>query len=227
MHPPSRAFSSRGIIATVAVVGLVLLGGVGIVYFSLSAEQPNIQPTQISISPPVPRTFTVLALNVSGHESFSHVAKLKGSYSYSMIFNNTIPPLSPTTVTLNWTGPDGTAQTQTFSVDPGSFHNVTVPMRVDQTISGQFSVSGSYGNEIGFSLVARTCAGNLSFSFTLVNSGGVSGHATVQLLVDGQPLWTNRYFVPQGGQTPGSGNVTLLDCNAHDTNLVVASQEKG
>lgn len=219
------AFSGHRVIPVVVVVGFVVLAGIGLVYWSQPAQQPRIQAVEVNIAPPVanPRAWTVLAANVSGHGAFSHIAKLPGSYS--MVFNNSISPFSPKTVTLNWTDPNGVSRPQTFTVDPGGLYNLTVQMKLNQAISGNFSVSGNPGNEIGFSLTARACTDHVSFSFSLVN-GGASGYARVQLLVDGRALWTNRYFVAQGGQVPGSGYVTLLDCNPHNTSIEIASQER-
>src|SRR5712692_4557681 len=59
-------------------------------------------------------------------------------------------------------------------------------------------ISGGSGNDTDFYIAADTCTQTVNFSFTLVNSGSANGYATVQIQIDGQTNWTNRYFVARG-----------------------------
>ncbi len=225
---PSSSKRPLVIIAVIVAVAIVIVGGLaGSIYFSRIAEQPNIQATSANIPQPVANPQTTRVLDdgrVSGTASFNYVAKLPGSYS--LIFDNSFSTFSSKSVALTWTDAAGAPHAQTFSIPPGNDYTITTDMKQNQIVSGSFSVAGGSGNDVNFYINAQTCTETVTFSFTLVNSGNANGYATVRLQVDGQAVWTNRYYVPQGQQVPENGSVTLSDCNSHSINVVVSSQEK-
>ncbi len=233
-YPQGTPQSSRSskriltVVIVVAVVAVVILGGIGGgIYFSRISQQPNIQATAINIPQPVanPQTSTVLNDGrVSGSASFSYISKLPGSYS--LVFDNSFSTFSSKAVALTWADAAGASHTQAFTVSPGNAYTITTDMKTNQVISGSFSVSGGSGDDVNFYITAQTCTQSVTFTFTLVNSGSADGYATVQLRVDGQALWTNRYFVSQGQQLLQNGGITLSDCDSHSINLVVSSQTR-
>lgn len=216
------------VVAVLAVVALVIVGGwVGGTYLVRISQQPNIQATSVNIPEPIADHQTSTVLNegrVSNSASFSYVAELLGSYS--LVFDNSFSTFSSKSIALSWTDPAGAPHTQTFSVPPGNAYTITVEMKVNEIVTGSFAVSGGSGNDVNFYIKAQTCTQSITFSFILVNSGNANGYATVQLLVDGQAKWTNRYFVLQGQQVPANGSIALPDCSSHSLNVIVSSQER-
>ena len=64
------------------------------------------------------------------------------------------------------------------------------------------------------------------FTFRLVNSGDADGFANVQFHIDGVSMANSNYFIPAGQSIPGRVGVSLPDCNAHTTEVVLVSTWK-
>lgn len=220
----------KGKLVLVIIIGIVIViiiagSFVGATVYQ-AAQQPNIQATAINIAQPAASPRTANALDdgrVSNSGSFDYTTGQSGTYI--LVFDNSFSTFSTKSVgvTYNVAGSD---QTRSFSVPPGTTQQISYNLATGQRIHGSFTIAGGSGNDINFYITASTCSETVSFSFTLVNPGPASGFATVHFTVDGQTQWSNRYLVPNGGQVPATGSVTLPDCNSHTMNIVVSAQEK-
>lgn len=205
---------------------LVALGSIGGTVIYRAAQQPNIQVTEVNVPQGTahPRSSTVVDKGtVVNSGTFDYTTTLPGTYA--LIFDNSFSIFSSKSVSVTYTVA-GTSDAKSFVVNPGNVERLSFDLSAGQRLSGSFAVSGGSGNDVVFSITARTCTQTVSFSFTLVNSGSANGYATVQFQVDGQTMWTNRYFVAEGQQLPKTGSVDLSDCNGHIYNVVISLTEK-
>jgi len=62
-----------------------------------------------------------------------------------------------------------------------------------------------------------------TYTFTLVNSGGTGGYATVGFIVDDGTLTTNRYYVNAGQSQDETQTVSINDCVDHTWNIEIQS----
>ena len=210
------------ILAVVVVV--VAVGGVAAYYLM---QQPNIQLTALNVGQPAQSPVTQTVQNqgrVSGSGSFSYTATLAGSYY--LTFDNSFSIVSSKSVTVSYTVA-GKQYSTGVSLKPGETKDIYVGLDAGGQVTGTFSTSGGSGNDIDFWITGNTCTEKVSFSFTLVNSGPVSGYATVCFRSDGSCLGTNKYYVLAGQQLPVSWSAVLSECNNHVFAALVTGQQKG
>jgi hypothetical protein len=216
--------------ATKAIVALSLvlvIGAASVYYLVEVAPEPNLQLTAIKSAIPVT---TPLSQNVqdqglvSSSGTFSYTASLKGSYY--LTFDNSFSIFSSKSLSVSYSVA-GKQYDTGVSLRPGDTKNIFVALDSGGQVSGSFTVSGGSGNDVNFYVVGNTCTEVVSFASTLVNSGPVSGYASVAYQSDGSSIWTNKYFVPAGQQVPISGSASLSDCGNHNFTAVVTAQQKG
>ncbi len=221
-----KIFAGLGAGAIIGIILLVILGGIGGTVIYRTSQQPNIQATAINIGSPItdPRFGNVVNDGrVVNSASFDYTTSLPGTYS--LVWDNSFSVFTSKSVSVTYTV-SGSTHTQSFTVQPGHSEELSFNLGVQDRIYGNFAVSGG-SNDVNFHITAQTCTQTVSFSFTLVNPGNANGFATARLTEDGHDApWSNRYYVPQGGQVQGGGTITLPDCGSHIFNVVVSTQEK-
>lgn len=210
------------------MLAVLLVAGAASAYYILDvAPQPNLQLTAIQSAPPVknPQSQQVQSQGrISGAGTFSYTPSLKGTYQ--LTFDNSFSLFSSKQVAVSYTV-TGKQYNTGVSLSAGQTKEISTNLDSGQQVSGSFSTSGGSGNDVNFYIVGNTCSEQLSFSFIIVNSGPVSGYATVAYNSDGTQLWTNKYFVPAGQQVPVSGSASLSDCDNHTFASVITLAQKG
>jgi hypothetical protein len=210
----------------IIVAALVVVGGYGGTRVYQASFQPNIQATAVDIGTPSMSPSSSRALDdgrVISPVSFDYTTSLPGTYA--LVWDNSFSVFTSKSVSVTYTV-SGSTHTQSFTVQPGTSQELSFSLETGDRIYGNFAVSGG-SNDVNFYITAQTCTETVTFSFTLVNPGNANGFATARLTKDGQDTtWSNRYYVPQGGQVPGGGTVTLPDCATHVFNVAVSTQEK-
>jgi len=63
----------------------------------------------------------------------------------------------------------------------------------------------------------------VTYSFTLVNTGGSAGFATVGFYIDGTVVDTSRYYVSAGQSLPETRVVSINDCSDHTWGIEIQS----
>jgi len=143
---------------------------------------------------------------VTSPGSFDYTTSLPGTYT--LVWDNIFSVITSKSVSVTYTV-SGSTHSQSFTVQPGHNYELSFNLGNGDRVYGNFAVSGG-SNDVNFYITAQTCTETVSFSFTLVNPGSANGFATARLLEDGKDTtWSNRYYVPQGGQVQGSGTITF------------------
>ncbi len=210
----------------IIVAALVVAGGYGGTRIYQDSLQPNIQATAVNIGTPSTSPSSSTAVDdgrVTSPGSFDYTTSLPGTYA--LVWDNSFSVFTSKSVSVSYTV-SGSTHTQSFTVQPGTSQELSFSLGTGDRIYGNFAVSGG-SNDVNFYITAQTCTETVSFSFTLVNPGNANGFATARLLEDGKDTtWSNRYYVPQGGQTQGAGTVTFPDCSSHILSVSISTQEK-
>ncbi len=222
-----RKLSRNAVIGIVIIVAaLVVVGGYGGNRIYQASFQPNIQATAVSIGMPSTSPSSSRAVDdgrVTSPGSFDYTTSLPGTYA--LVWDNSFSVITSKSVSVTYTV-SGSSHTQSFTVKPGTYQELSFSLGTGDRIYGNFAVSGG-SNDVNFYITAQTCTETVGFSFTLVNPGNANGFATARLLEDGKDTtWSNRYYVPQGGQAQGGGTVTLPDCASHILSVSISTQEK-
>jgi len=225
--PKARRFSKNAVIGiAIIIVALVVAGGYGGNRIYQDSLQPNIQATAVNIGTPSMNPSSSTPVDdgrVTSPGSFDYTASLPGTYA--LVWDNSFSVFTSKSVSVTYTV-SGSTHSQSFTVQPSHSSELSFNLGTGDRIFGNFAVSGG-SNDVNFYINAQTCSETVSFSFTLVNPGNSNGFATVQLLEGGKDTtWSNRYYVPQGGQVQGSGTVTLPDCASHILSVNISTQEK-
>ncbi len=210
----------------IALVLIIIVGGVLAYYLYPYSLQPSIQVTNISTAQPVqnPSSQNVVNLGrVTNSGSFSYTAVSDGTYV--LAFDNGFSDASKS-VAVTYSVAGGQSNSMSFTVLGRETHDVPTTLLAGQSIAGTFTVAGTSGNSIIFQIVANTCTESVSFSFSLVNTGNTNGFAIVGFQADGQTVWTSRYFVQNGQQVPASASASFSSCATHNYNILVLSQQK-
>jgi len=225
--PKARRFSKNAVIGiAIIIVALVVAGGYGGNRIYQDSLQPNIQATAVNIGTPSMNPSSSTPVDdgrVTSPGSFDYTADLPGTYT--LVWDNSFSVFTSKSVSVTYTV-SGSTHSQSFTVQPGHSSDLSFNLGTGDRIYGNFAVSGG-SNDVNFYINAQTCSETVSFSFTLVNPGNSNGFATAQLLEDGKDTtWSNRYYVPQGGQVQGGSTVTLPDCASHILSVSISTQEK-
>src|SRR6266852_6060848 len=158
-YPPPqskpRKLSRNAVIGIVIIVAaLVVVGGYGGNRIYQASFQPNNQATAVSIGTPSTSPSSSRAVDdgrVTSPGSFDYTTSLPGTYAVS-----------------------GSSHTQSFTVKPGTYQELSFSLSTDDRIYGNFAVSGG-SNDLNFYITAQTCTETVVFSFTLVNPGNANG----------------------------------------------------
>ena len=223
---PSR-LSRNAVIGIVLIVAVLVAGGAyGGNRIYQDSLQPNIQATAVSFATPRADPVSSTPVDqgrVTSPGSFDYTTTLSGTYT--LVWDNSFSVVTSKSVSVTYTV-SGSTKSTSFTVQPGHAQDLSFSLGTGDRIYGSFAVSGG-NNDVNFYITAQTCSQTVSFSFTLVNPGNANGFATARLTEDGHDAsWSNRYYVPQGGQVSGSGTATFPDCSTHTLNIVVSLQEK-
>jgi hypothetical protein len=211
-------------VAVIVVIIVLVVAAAGYAFYYYS-NQPNIQATQINISSDkFPQTSLAVNYGQVTSGQFSFTANVNGVYG--LVLDNGISFFASKQVSVDYTA-SGKSASQSFQLSPGQKGFVNVTLTNGQQFSGSYTISGGSGNDLQVYIQANTCTELVSYNFVLVNSGPVSGYATVGLQVDQQTTPSNKYFVTPNQQLRESGSATLPDCNPHSMQVVVLSQQKG
>ncbi len=214
-------------IGIIIIVGaLVVAGGYGGNRIYQDSLQPNIQATAVNIGTPSMNPSSSTPVDngrVTSPGTFDYTTSLPGTYA--LVWDNTFSVITSKSVSVTYTV-SGSAHTQSFTVQAGHSYELSFNLGTGDRMYGNFAISGG-ANDVNFYITAQTCSETVSFSFTLVNPGNANGFATARLLEDGKDTtWSNRYYVPQGGQAQGSGALDLPDCASHVLSVSISTQEK-
>lgn len=253
--PPKSGRSNLIRLIVVVVVFIVVVAGISYLLYQRSL-QPNIQAVnlQFGSAQTNPQTSTVQDQGrVSGSGSFSYTATSSG-VAY-LVFSNSFSFTSAKQVSTQYSAA-GSPNSLSFTIAAGSLNTIQVPLYSGQPVSGTFTASGGSGNDVDFSILLYTCSQTIPFSATLVNSGQASGYAVVSLqiqssssggnnigpspysttttfglpgtgpLVQNGTVFSNKYYVQQGQQTPISGTASISDCGSHTISAVISQQQK-
>jgi hypothetical protein len=209
-------------VIVVIILLVVAAAGYAIYYYS---QEPNIQATQVNIYP-TKNTQTSTAANYGTVTSgqFSFTASTTGTYS--LVFDNGISFVASKQVSVAYAAA-GQSGSQSFQLNAGQRGFVNTSLNSGQQFSGTYTISGGSGNDIEVYILVNTCTESVTYNSVLVNSGPVSGFATVGLQADQQTVQSNRYFVTSNQQSQVTGSATLANCNAQSLTVVVLSQQKG
>ena len=219
---------SRNAIIGIVIIAVVLVaggayGGNRIYQDSL---QPNVQATAINIGTPTTDPVSSTPVDqgrVTSPGAFDYTTSLVGTYD--LVWDNSFSVFTSKSVSVSYTVSASSTKSTSFTVQPGRVEELSFDLGTGDRIYGTFAVSGG-SNDVNFYIISHTCSQTVSFSFTLVNPGNANGFGTARLTEDGHNTdWSNRYYVPQGGQAQGSGTITFPDCSSHILNVVV-TQEK-
>jgi hypothetical protein len=193
-----------------------------------SALRPNIQVINVTVSPATnPMTTTWLDMGrVSNMGSFNYPSGVNMTGEYDLVFNNSIPDFESTFVNLTYTTHWPDYLWTSFTLLPYETKTVPVHVNAGQQLGGDFWITGGSGNGLYFRILAHTCTENVSFTFSLINTGSSDGFADVVFTIDNASAWSNKYFVPQGSTLPINGSVIINDCDEHTFNIVVQRQYK-
>jgi hypothetical protein len=210
----------------IIIAALVVAGGYGGNRIYQDSLQPNIQATAVNIGTPSMNPSSSTPIDngrVTSPGSFDYTTSLRGTYS--LVWDNSFSVFTSKSVSVTYTV-SGSTHSQSFTVSPGHSYELSFNLGTADRIYGNFVVSGG-SNDVNFYITAQTCSETVSFSFTLVNPGNANGFATARLLEDGKDTtWSNRYYVPQGGQAQGGGTANLPDCASHIFSVSISTQEK-
>jgi hypothetical protein len=210
----------------VAVVVAVMVVGGGAAYYW--PQQLNIEVTKVNFGKASenPQSSTPVDQGgVSGSASFSFAADATGTYE--MYFENNIDlGLDDKSVALSYSI-NGQSTSQTFDVPAQHMSTVSVGLNKGDTLSGQFTIVGGSYNDLNFWITGSTCTATVPVTFVLVNRGLTGGYAMVVIQSNGQTLWSNKYYVSAGQQSPESTSLVLPTCSTPQLTVVVLSQQKG
>jgi hypothetical protein len=226
-QPKPRRFSKNALIGiAIIIVALVVAGGYGGTRVYQASFQPNIQATAVSIGAPSTNPSSSTPVDngrVTSPGSFDYTTNLPGTYA--LVWDNSFSVFTSKSISVTYTV-SGSTHSQSFTVQPGHYSELSFDLGTGDRIYGNFAISGG-SNDVNFYITAQTCTETVGFTFTLVNPGNANGFATARLLEDGKDTsWSNRYYVPQGGQAQGSGTITLPDCASHILSVSISTQEK-
>lgn len=203
-------------------IGIVILVIAGAIFY-YSILPPNILISEIKIdSFDNNRLITVLDLGrVSGLQSFSYESKDGGQYT--LYFDNSFSIISDKSVSVEYND-NGKFYQDDLLVPAGIYKTITVSAEPESKVSGNMQIHGGSGNDVNFNIKTNECKRKVDFSFSLTNSGPVSGDATVQLVLGGKNYWSNNYVLNPDEKITRSESVTIPKCDS--TPKVVLSDQK-
>jgi len=219
-RPLSKGAKRAISIGSSAAAGIII----AIILYSLTIL-PNISVSDITVSSiPHEEFVTVLDYDrVSNYRSFYYDPEVTGTYN--LVFSNDFSFISTKYVETKYSD-KGKFYTQSFQVPPGTHKIIPVYASSGQVISGDFSVSGGSGNDVDFYIGTVTCSQTVTFSFSLINTGPVDGRTEITLESDGQPIWSNNYFIEKNTQVRKDGRVTINDCYEHEYFVAINKIER-
>jgi len=152
-----------------------------------------------------------------GSYSFDYTAKDSGVYE--MYFVNSWENPDPVFVSLKYYAPQRKMHAEALSIPYKSVMQFTEIMEANESIKGNFNVTGHPNQGILFYLILPKCSQSVSFSFVLANTGQDSRSTSVELTADGVPVWSSSYLVESGKTAPASGTATIDGCTERSYNL--------
>ena len=152
-----------------------------------------------------------------GSYSFNYTAKEPGTYE--MYFVNAWENQDPVFISLEYSAPQRNMKAEALSIPYKSQMQFTEILEANESIRGNFNVTGHPNQGILFGLNLPKCSQSVSFSFYLANTGQESRSTSVELVANGVPVWSNSYFVESGRLVADSGTAAVDDCTEHSYNL--------
>src|SRR6266852_7050363 len=146
IYPPPpdkpRRLSKNAVIGIIIIVAaLIVAGGYGGNRIYQDSLQPNIQATAVNIGTPSTNPSSSTPVDdgrVTSPGSFDYTTSLPGTYA--LVWDNSFSVITSKSVSVTYTV-SGSSHTQSFTVKPGTYQELSFSLSTGDRIYGNFAVS--------------------------------------------------------------------------------------